>query len=110
MTNGFDYVQNFGKENMDLALKTADAVGRGLQAIAAETADYSKRSLDAGASALEKLVAAGSLDRAVEVQQDFVRSAYEGYVGQVAKVGKIVTDMASGAYKPYEAFFGKFGK
>ena len=110
MSNGFDSMQGFGKENVDLALKSADAVGKGLQAIAAEVADYSKRSLDASASAFEKLLAAQSLDKAVEVQSDFVRLAYEGYVGQIAKVTEIVADMAKGAYKPYEAFFGKLGK
>jgi hypothetical protein len=94
---------------MDLAMKSADAFGKGLQAIVAETADYSKRSLDAGTSAMEALLAAQSLDKAVKVQSDFVRTAYEGYVGQVAKVGEIVTDMAKSAYKPYEAFLGSFG-
>jgi hypothetical protein len=109
MTNGFDTMQSYSKENMDLALKSVDAFGKGFQAIAAE-ADYSKRSLDASASAMEKLFAAQSLDKAIEVQSDFVRSAYEGYVGQVAKVSEIVADMAKVAYKPYEALFGKFGE
>jgi len=39
-----------------------------------------------------------------------VRAAYEGYVGQVAKVSEIVTDMAKGAYEPYETLFGKIGR
>lgn len=110
MINGMDSVQGFSKANLDLALKSADAVGKGFQAIAAETAEYSKRSMDAGADALGKLFSASTLDKAVEVQSDFVRSAYEGYVGQVAKVGDIVSGMAREAYKPYEAFLGKLGK
>ena len=110
MINGFESIQNIGKENMDFALQSVEAVGKGFQAIAAEAADYSKRTLEAGASALEKLVAAKSLDKAVEVQSDFLRTAYEGYVGQVTKVGEIVSDMALGAYKPYEAFLGRLGK
>ena len=69
-----------------------------------------KRTIDAGTSALERLIGAGSLDKAVEVQSDYVRTAYEGYVAQVAKVSEIVTDMAKGAYEPYEAMFGKFGR
>jgi len=110
MINGMDGMQNFSKANLDLALKSADAMGKGFQAIAAEAADYSKRSLDAGTSALEKLFAVSSLDKAVEVQSDFVRTAYEGYVGQVAKLSDIVTGMARDAYKPYEAFLGTFGR
>ncbi len=110
MSNNFDSMQNFGKENMDLAMQSADAMGKGFQAITTEAADYSKRALDAGTTAFEKLVAARSLDKAFEIQSEFMRSAYEGYVGQVARMNEIVTDMAKGAYKPYESFFSKLGK
>ena len=107
--NAFD-IQGFSKENIDVALKSADAVSKGMQAMAVEAVDYSKRSFDAGGAAVEKLIAAKSLDKAVEVQSEIVRSAYEEYVGQVARMSEIVTDMAKSAYQPYEAFFGKFGK
>ena len=46
--NGFDDIQKFGKDNVDVALKSADAVSKGFQAIAAEAADYSKKSFEAG--------------------------------------------------------------
>ncbi len=110
MINGFDDIQKFSKDNVDIALKSAGVVTKGFQAIAAEAADYTKKSFEAGSSAFEKLLGAQSLDKAVEVQSDFVRKAYEGYVGQMTKVGEIVTDMAKDAYKPYETILGKFGK
>ena len=103
-------IPSFGKENVDVALKSADAMTKGIQAMAAEAMDYSKRSMDAGGAAMEKLMAVQSLDKAIEVQSDLVRAAYEDYVGQVSRIGEIVTGMAQGAYKPYEALFGKFGK
>ncbi len=106
--SAFD-IQGFGKENIDVALKSADAVSKGMQAMAVEAVDYSKRSFDAGGAAVEKLFAAKSLDTAVAVQSEVVRSAYEDYVGQMARMSEIVTNMAKGAYQPYEAFFGKFG-
>jgi hypothetical protein len=99
-----------GKDNMDAAMKSANAVSRALQAIAAEAADYSKKSIDAGTSAIEKLMGAGSIDKAVEVQSEYMRAAYEGYVGQVTRVGEIFSDMARNAYEPYETLFGRFGK
>ena len=110
MTNGFDSFQTFGKDNVDLALKSADAVSKGFQAIASEAADYSKRSMDAGAKAFEKLSQAQSLETAVALQSDFVKASYEGYVGQIAKFGEIFADMAKSAAKPYEALFDKFGR
>ena len=110
MTNGFDEFQKLSKSSVDVALKSADAVGKGFQAIAAETADYAKKSFEASGTAFERLLGAQSLDKAVEVQSDFVRKSYEGYVGQVTKLGEIFTGMAKDAYKPYEATFAKFGK
>jgi hypothetical protein len=103
-------IQDFGKENIDVALKSVDAVTKGMQAMAVEAVDYSKRSFDAGGAAVEKLLAVKSLDTAVAVQSEIVRSAYENYVGQMTRMGEIVTDMAKSAYQPYETFFGKFGK
>ncbi len=107
--SAFD-IQGFGKDNIDVALKSVDAVTKGMQAMAVEAVDYSKRSFEANGAAIEKLLAARNLDTAVEVQSEIVRTAYEGYVGQMARMSEIVTDMAKGAYQPYEAFFGKFGK
>lgn len=110
MINGFEDIQKLGKDNVDVALKSAGAVGKGCQAIASEAADYSKKSFAAGSSAFEKMLAAQSLDKAVEVQSEFVRGAYQDYVGQVTKFGEIFSGMAKEAYKPYEGLFGKLGK
>lgn len=110
MIAGFDDLQKAGKENLEVAVKSASAFTKGFQALAAETADYSRHSFESGAKAFEKLVAAPSLDKAVEVQSDYLRTAYEGYVTQATKVGEIVTAMARDAYKPYEGIFGKLAK
>ncbi|HVY20153.1 MAG TPA: phasin family protein [Bauldia sp.] len=110
MSNAFDSIQNFGKDNVDIALKAADAVTKGFQAIASEAADYSKRSFEAGTAAFEKLAAAKSIDTVVALQQDFARTAYQGYVGQVTRFGEIFSDMAKSAAAPYQSLYGKFGK
>ena len=65
---------------------------------------------DAGTAAFGKLAAAKSFDSAVAVQSEFAREAFQGYVGQVSRVGEIFADMAKSAAKPYEALFGKNGK
>ena len=110
MMTGLDQFQKAGKDNLDVAVKSANAFTKGFQALAAETADYSRHSFETGAKAFEQLVAASSLDKAVEVQSVYLRTAYEGYVSQATKVGEIVTAMARDAYKPYEGFFGKVAR
>ncbi len=109
MTN-FDEIQKAGKENMDLMMASMATMSKGVQALAMETQDYSKKSMETGSAAMEDLLAAKSLDKAVEVQSDYVKSAYEAFVGQASKVNEMVVDMAKETYKPYEGMLAKVGK
>ena len=82
MVKNIEEVQQFGKENVDAAMKSFGACSKSMQAIAVELADYSKRVFEQGTAATEKLMGVKSLDKAFEVQSDFVRNSYEGFVAQ----------------------------
>lgn len=106
-------VQDFQKvaqDSIETSISSMTAVAKGAQAITLEVADYSKKSFEAGSAALEKLLGVKSLDKAIEVQVDYLKSSYEGYVGQMTKVGELVTAVAKDAYKPYETLFSKVAK
>jgi phasin family protein len=107
MMKNFDDVQKVGKENMDVAMKSFGVVSKGFQAIATEVADYSKKSFEDSTAAIEKLMGAKTLEKAVEVQSDYVRSAYEGFVAQATKIGELYADLAKESYKPFEGMMGK---
>jgi len=98
----FEDMQKVGKDSADAALKSLGAVTKSAQAIAVELADYSKRAFEDGAAATEKLFHAKSLEKAVEVQSDYVKAAYEGFVAQTTKFGALYSDFAQEAYKPFE--------
>ena len=51
MINNFEDFQKMSRDNVDLALVSAGAVGKGLQALASEAADYSKQSFAASTAA-----------------------------------------------------------
>jgi len=110
MMNNFDEIQKMSKDSMDMAMETFGSMTKGFQAIAAEVADYQKKSFEEGSAAVEKLVASKSLDKAFEAQTDYVKSSYEGFVGEMTKIGEMVTDLSKDAYKPYEGMLGKFSK
>lgn len=103
-------VQKVTKDNIDNAMKSFGVVSKGVQAIAVEVADYSKKSFEQGSATVEKLMGVKTLDKAIEVQSDYVKSAYEGYVAQMTKVGEMYVDLAKEIYKPYEGALGKFAK
>jgi len=108
--SNFEEVQKLSKDNMDMAMESFGTMSKGFQAIAAEVADYQKKSFEEGTAAVEKLVSSKSLDKAFEAQADYVKTAYEGFVGEMTKLGEMVTDMSKDAYKPYEGVMGKMAK
>lgn len=107
MMNQFEDFQKVGKENMDAAVKAFGSVSMGAQAIAVETADYAKKSFEHSTATLEKLVGAKSLDKAIEIQTDYVKSAYEGFVAQSTKLGELYTNLVKEMVKPVEAAVAK---
>jgi phasin family protein len=110
MAPAFDDVQKLFKDNMDSALKSADVVTRGIQAIAAETTDFSKKSVEDGTQYFEKIMGAKSLDAAFELQTEFAKKSYEGVVGQMTKIGELYADLAKEMAKPYEGLAARFQK
>ena len=107
MVKNIDELQQFGKSNMDATVKSFGSLSNGLQAIAAEMADYSKRVFEQGTAATEKLIGAKSLEKAFEVLSDYVKTAYEGFVAEATKLGELYTDLAKEAYKPFEGQWGR---
>lgn len=107
MIRNFDEIQGYGKENVDVALKSFGAASKGAQAIATELADYSKKAFEDGAAAFEKLLGVRSVEKALEVQQNYFKDAYEGFVSKATRLGELYADLAKEAYKPYEGFVTK---
>ena len=103
----FDDLQKIGKEQMDVAMKAFGAVSKGAQAIAVEVADYSKKSFEQSSVTVEKLAGAKTLDKAFEIQSDYLKSAYEGLVAQTSKLGELYADLAKEAVKPYEGLYAR---
>jgi phasin family protein len=107
MIKNMDEMQKYSKDSMDQAMKSFGAVSKGVQAIAAEVADYSKKSFEEGTAAMEKLMGAKSLEKAIEVQTEYVKSAYEGFVSEATKLGDLYSDLAKETYKPFESIMAR---
>jgi len=99
----FDDANKTSKEAVDTFVKSYATAAQGWQAIATETADFSKKSFENGLAHFEKLSGVKSVEAAVELQTAFVKSSYEGFVAEATKLGEMYANLAKGAYKTYEA-------
>jgi hypothetical protein len=107
MVKNFEDLQQVGKDNVEVALKSFGALSKSAQAIAVEVADYQKKAFEDGTAALEKLFGVKSFDKAIEVQTEFAKTAYEGFVAKANKIGELYADLAKETYKPLEAIVAK---
>lgn len=106
-TQAFEEIQKYGKESLDAAVKAFGSQQKGVQAIATEVADYSKKAFEASSAAFEKLAGVKTLDKAIELQSEFAKTSYEAYVAHATKVGELVTELAKEAFKPVEGLMNK---
>ena len=102
MIKSFDDMQKLSQTNLDVAMKLFGEWNKGMQAIAAEMSDYTKRSFEEGTAAFEKLIGAKSVEQAVEIQANYAKRAYDEYMHQVNKIGGMYASLAKEAYKPVE--------
>lgn len=107
MVKNFEELQQLGKDNVDAAVKTFGAASKTAQTIAVEMTDYTRKSFEQGSQAVEKLFGAKTLEKAIEVQTDYAKTAYEGLIAEAAKLGDLYTDLAKECCKPYEGLFAK---
>jgi hypothetical protein len=99
--------QNYGKEHFETYVASATSVQHGLQAIASAYGDYTKKSFEDTKSFVEKLSGVKSLDKAMEAQTDFARSAYETFVAESQKIRQLYGELAKQTLKPLQGLAGK---
>jgi hypothetical protein len=102
MISGFDDFPKFGKDGLDAAMNFFNTLSKNGQAISVEMVDYTKRAFEDATATTEKLVGAKSLEKAFEVQTDYVKRAYEGFVAESTKLGELYADLAQQAYKSFD--------
>ncbi|MFG1464820.1 phasin family protein [Xanthobacter sp. DSM 24535] len=107
MAQNIEDFQKLGKENVEIAMKSFGTFSKSAQAIALEIADYTKSSFELGTATLEKLMSAKTLEQAAEIQQSYLKTAYEGLVAETTKLGELYKELAKEAYKPYESALAK---
>jgi hypothetical protein len=101
MKQQFEAVQTFGKDSFDATVKALDVASTGTKAIVVETADYVKKSFDQKAATFEKLGGIKSLDQAIQLQSDYLKSAYESFVAHSTKTRELYAKLAQDSFAPF---------
>ena len=101
-------IQQFGKQHFETVVASATGLQNGFQAIASAYGDYTKKSFEDGNALVEKLAGIRSLDKAIEVQTEYAKSAYQSFVAESQKIADLYADLARQSCKPLEGLVAKF--
>jgi phasin family protein len=107
MSYDIESIQKLGQEQLAATQAAFAEVAKGLQALATEATEYSKKSVESSTAFVEKLVGVKKLDEAITLQSEFAKSSYEGFVAQATKFGELYTAVAKEAFKPVEGAIAK---
>src|ERR1700733_11790249 len=103
---------SLGKDSMMVKVEEIQQYGTslqsGVQAIATAYGDYTKKSFEDTKSYVEKLSGVKSIDKVLEVQTEFAKSAYETFGAESQKFVGLYTDLAKQPFKPLETMAAKF--
>jgi hypothetical protein len=96
--------QHNGEEQVDSGTASANTFPGGFQAIATAYGDYTKKSFEDTKSFVEKLSGVKSFEKAIELQTEFAKTAYDTFVTESQKIGALYGDLAKQSYKPLSGF------
>jgi hypothetical protein len=95
------------REQIDAADASMNSFPGGFHAIATAYSDYAKKSLDDTRSFVEQLSGVKSVDKAIEVQTEFAKSAFETFMADSQKIGALYRDLAMQSCKPFGGFVAR---
>ena len=103
VTVGFDRMVSLTKDNTEALIHSANVAGKGIEIINSEVVAYSRKRMEDGVNAAKAIFAAKSINEAIELQAEYVRSAFESHVAQFSRLSQIAVETAKDAAEPISA-------
>jgi phasin family protein len=99
---GYDQFFDYGKETVEAYLKAVNVAGKGAETLHNEIFAYSKQSFEDTVAATKALMSSKSVHEAFELQTDFAKTAFDGYVSQLTKIGELMVATTKDSIQPIQ--------
>jgi phasin family protein len=99
---GYEAALGFSKDTAEAYAKSATIAGKGVESFGNEIYAYSKQSIEDSIAAAKAVMGAKSVHEAFEFQTDFAKTAFENYVGELSKVGELVSTTSKESFAPLQ--------
>ena len=99
---GYDHFMGFGKETVEAYTRAANVAAKGAETLHNEFFAWSKQSMEDSIAQTKALMATKSVHEAFELQSDFAKTQFEGYVSQMTKLGEIFVATTKNSFAPIQ--------
>ena len=109
MTRTYEDFSLYGKDFAESSVQSLASLSSRAQAIATEATEYTRQSVQANGEFVEALLSAPSFEDAIDIQTDYLKRSYEGFVAQATRTSELYANLARDAYRPFESLVATAG-
>jgi phasin family protein len=102
VAKSYQHFAGYGKETVEAYMQAANVAGKGAETLHNEIYSYSKQSFEDAIAQTKAVMATKSVHEAFELQTDFAKTAFEGYVSQMTKLGEIFASTTKDSFAPIQ--------
>ncbi len=98
----YDHFVGYGKETVEAYTKAANVAAKGAETLHNEIFAFSKQSFENTIAQTKALMATKSVHEAIELQSDFAKSQFDGYVSKMAQLSELVVATTKDSFAPIQ--------
>jgi len=96
----FDQVSDFNRENVEAMIVSSNIVAKGFEVVGKEFAAYAQKAAEANMAAAKNLGSAKNPQDLMDMQADWAKNAFDGFLAETAKLQDISTKVSNQAAQP----------
>lgn len=104
---GLTAIADFQKDSLNATMASAGEFAKGVEKLTAEQTAFSKAAFEDTVASAKAAAASKTVQEAVELNSDFVRTSIEKNLGQINKVADIWTETTKKSVEPLTARYSE---
>jgi phasin family protein len=96
----FDQISDFNRENVEAMIVSSNIVAKGFEVIGKEVAAFAQQAAEANMAAAKKFSAAKNPQDMMDLQADWAKTAFDGFVAESSKLQDITVKVSNQAAQP----------
>jgi phasin family protein len=100
VVKSYDEASTLGKETVEAMVNASTMTAKAMETVNAEVLAFAKSQIEESIAVSKSLMGAKTLHEVIELQNEYAKSAYEGYVSQSTKLSELVTKVSKEALEP----------